>query len=68
MAKGPPKAVALDHDDYHAKYVGRLSDGRQFFFTQPFVPALGDSEGREYLALYLCDKSGALLEARIEDM
>jgi hypothetical protein len=23
MAKGPPKAVALDHDAYAAKYVGR---------------------------------------------
>jgi len=28
MAKGPPKTVALDHDDYHAEYVGKTEDGR----------------------------------------
>lgn len=68
MPKGPPKTVALSHDDYAARYVGRTSDGRQFFLTNPFVPAIGGSAGREFLALYLFDKDGALLDAQIEDL
>ena len=65
---GPPKLIALNHDDYHAKYVGRTTDGRQFFLTAPFVPASAGNAGREFLAMYLFDKSGVLLEARIEDL
>jgi hypothetical protein len=68
MAKGPPKTVTLGHDDYSARYVGRTADGRQFFATNPFVPAIGGSPGREFLALYLFDKDGALLDAQIEDL
>ena len=68
MAKGPPKTVALANDDYTAKYVGRTADGRQFFLTNPFVPAIGGNPGREFLALYLFDKDGALLGAQIEDL
>src|SRR5689334_9708150 len=64
MAKGPPKTVALAPDDYAARFVGRTADGRQFFLTHPFVPAVGGDPGREFLALYLFDKDGALLEAR----
>ncbi len=67
MAKRPPKVVALDPDDYAARHVGRTADGRQFFLTEPFIPALG-GPGREFLALYLFDTAGALLEARIEDL
>src|SRR5438067_13763980 len=68
MAKGPPKLIALGHDDYAARYVGRTADGRQFFLTTPFVPAIGGNPGREFLALYLFDKDGTLLEARVEDL
>jgi hypothetical protein len=68
MAKGPPKTVVLGHDDFSARYVGRTADGRQFFLTNPFIPAIGDDPGREFLALYLFDKDGALLDARIEDL
>ena len=39
MAKGPPKTVTIRPDDYHAEYVGRTADDRQFFLTTPFVPA-----------------------------
>ena len=55
MAKGPPNTVTLGHDDYSARYVGRTADGRQFFLTNPFVPAIGGNSGREFLALYLFD-------------
>jgi hypothetical protein len=68
MAKGPPKAVALDHDGYAAEYVGRTKDGRQFFLTTPFVPAIGDEPGREFLALYVFDKTGHLRSATIDDL
>ena len=70
MAKRPPKLVALDHDDYTARYVGRTKDGRQFFLTTPFVPAdeVGTPTGREFLALYLFDEAGGLLSAEIDDL
>ncbi|WP_439627476.1 hypothetical protein [Gemmata sp.] len=68
MAKGPPKTVTLAPDEYAARYVGRAADGRQFFLTNPFVPATGGEPGREFLALYLFDKAGALAGVRIEDL
>jgi len=68
MAKGPPKTVALDHDDYAAEYVGRTKDGRQFFLTTPFVPAIGEKAGREFIALYVFDKAGQLRSATIDDL
>ena len=69
IPKGGPKIVALDHDEYAAKYVGRTNDGRQFFLTTPFVPGagLGGDPGREFLALYVFDKAGALMSAMIDD-
>ncbi|HYE62982.1 MAG TPA: hypothetical protein VD997_13380 [Phycisphaerales bacterium] len=68
MPAKPPKLIAIDHDDYHAEHVGKTADGRQFFLTTPFEPALNGSAGREFLALFLFDRKGALLEARIEDL
>ncbi len=69
MPKRAPKLVTVNHDDYHAEYVGRTSDGTQFFLTTPFVPAtqVGTGTGREFLALYTFDKAGALLSATIDD-
>jgi hypothetical protein len=68
VADGPPDLVAIDHDDYHAAHVGRTADGRQFFLTTPFEPAsrAGASDGREFVALYLFDAAGKLLDARID--
>jgi hypothetical protein len=70
MAKGPPKTVALNHDEYHAEHVGRMQDGRQFFLTTPFVPAeeVGTDTGREFIALYIFDKAGRLQSATIDDL
>jgi len=69
MAKGPPKTIALNHDEYQAEHVGRLADGRQFFLTTPFVPAVevGSATGREFIALYVFDKAGQLQSATIDD-
>lgn len=68
MAKGPPRVVALDHDNYAAKHVGHTKDGRQFFLTTPFVPAIGKEPGREFIALYVFDKAGNLQSAVIDDL
>ena len=51
-----PQLIAIDHDDYHAEHVGRLSDGRQFFLTTPFEPAGPHGPGGEFVALYLFDR------------
>lgn len=67
MPEGPPDIVAINHDDYHAEHVGRTADGRQFFLTTPFEPAIGGSEGNEFVALFLFDAAGKLLEARIDE-
>jgi hypothetical protein len=67
IPKGGPRAVALSRDDYAAEYVGWTKDGRQFFLTTPFVPAWEDDPGREFLALYVFDRAGALLSASIDD-
>lgn len=68
MKTAPPSLIALDPDDYHAVHVGHLVDGRQAFVTTPFVPELGDEKGREFIAAYLFDSQGALVEARVDDL
>ena len=68
MKKGPPTLIAIDRDDYHASHVGRLADGRQFFVTTPFIPAMAGDAGREFIATYTFDKQGALVDARIDDL
>jgi hypothetical protein len=67
MANGPPTTVVVAPDDDIARFVGRTADGRQFFLTNPFVPAIREP-GREFLALYLFDRDGTLLDARIDDL
>lgn len=64
--EGPPTLIAIEHDDYHAEHVGKLPDGRQFFLTTPFEPAVGEEVGGEFVALYLFDASGNLIEAQID--
>lgn len=63
-----PDLIAIDHDDHHARHIGRLPDGRQFFLTSPFIPAIRESAGREFVALFLFDEHGRFLEARIDDL
>jgi len=69
VCEGPPDLIAINHDDHHAEHVGRTADGRQFFLTTPFVPASGAGavDGCEFVALYLFDAGGKLLEARIDE-
>lgn len=62
-----PELIAIEHDDYAAKYVGRTKDGRQFILTTPFEPPM-KGPGAEFLALYLFDDAGQLLAAKIENL
>ena len=68
MVSKPPSLIAIDHDDYHAEHIGRTSDGRQFFLTLPFEPAISGSAGCEFVALYIFDEKGLLIEAKIDSM
>ncbi len=63
-----PDLLAIEHDDYHAKHIGCLPDGRQFFLTSPFIPAISGSAGREFVALFLFAEDGRFLEAHIDDL
>lgn len=63
MKQGAPKLITLDHDEYHAEYVGKTKDGRQFFLTTPFVPSK-----REFIALFIFDEKGAFESAIIDDL
>ena len=64
MKSALPKLIAINHDEYHAEFVGKTSDGRQFFLTEPFVA--GDL-GNEFVALYLFNQRGELIEALIDE-
>lgn len=70
MSKPYPKVIKINHDFYAAKFIGRTANKRQFFLTNPFVPATrGSSDsGREFIALYLFDSGGNFLEAKIDDL
>jgi hypothetical protein len=61
-----PTRIAIDHDDYQAKHVGHTADGRQFFLTTPFIPRWNDDLGQEFVALFLFDADGLLLDAQID--
>jgi hypothetical protein len=61
-----PDLIAINHDDYHAEHVGRTADRRRFFLTTPFVPASPTNDGNEFVALYLFDEAGKLLDAIID--
>ena len=62
-----PDLIAIEHDNYHAEHVGQTADGKQFLLTTPFVPSSSESGG-EYIALYLFDGAGNLLEALIDEL
>ena len=68
MNDGPPDLIAIDHDTYAARHIGRTAEGYQFFLTTPFVPAKPPREGSEFIALYLFNTEGKLLEAKIDDL
>ena len=67
MTDDPPELIALDPDASHAEYVGRTADERQFFVTSHVYPEC-PADGHAFVAVYLFNVAGKLLEARIEDL
>jgi hypothetical protein len=63
---GPPELIAIEHDDYHAEYIGIADDGQQFFLTTPFAAATPNGSDCEYVALFLFAPSGEFIEAKID--
>lgn len=66
MTATHPNRIAINHDEYAAKYVGRTTGGDQFFLTTPFVPQSRRGPGAEFVALYMFDAKGNFLDASIE--
>lgn len=50
------------------RLIGWTQDNRQFFLTTPFVSASQGTLGNEFIALFLFDAQGALMEARIDEL
>ncbi len=68
MGSFPPKQLVIPYDDYHGKYVGRTSSGKQFFITTPFLFDMSGGSGREFVAFYLFDSTGVLIDAVIDEL
>lgn len=69
MDDNAPKLIRINHDEYSARYIGQIADGRQFFLTNPFIPADRNYEGGcEFIALYIFDSDGELLDAKIDNL
>ena len=58
---GPPELIYIEHDDYHAQYIGVPAGGLQFFFA----PIFSD---HEFITLFLFNEEGDLVESKIEDL
>lgn len=68
MAKAMiPATFRIARDEHHARHVGVMKDGRQFFVTTPFVPAV-QGRGQNFVATFLFDQDGSLVEDRIEEL
>ncbi len=65
---GVPEKLPILHDDYHAKYIGKLTGGSQFFLSSAFEPAIAGQTRREFAVLFIFDNDGALIEDRIDGM
>jgi hypothetical protein len=61
---------ADDPNPSRGRYVGRTQDGRQFFLTTPFVPALfgGPLAGHDFIAIYQWDADGEFIDASFEEV
>ncbi len=66
--RGFPETFPIRQDDYHAKHIGRTADGNQFFLTTPFVAANDEEPGCEFIALFLFDQNGNLIETKIDNL
>ncbi|SHN38722.1 hypothetical protein [Cryptosporangium aurantiacum] len=63
-----PTLVTLVPDGYQTEYVGRLSDGRQFVLTWPFIMGRPAGGPTDFTAVYLFDSAGRFLDAQIQPL
>jgi len=61
-----PETITIGRDRHHAKFVGTAQDGSQFFLTTPFEPAIDDYDGCKYIALFIFDSDGTLVNHDID--
>ena len=66
--RGAPQIILIGHDDYHATEIGRTKDNLQFFITSMFVPAIGGKPGCEFMATYLFNTSGDLVNSKVDNL
>ncbi len=64
----PPEKLVVPHDDYHCKYVGKMTNGQQFFLTTPFTYAEDLAKAQEFVALYLFNADGDLIDHKINNL
>lgn len=63
-----PRHIAINPDDSRTRFVGTTRDGRQFFAVECCTLDVLPRQHTEFRALYVFDKQGTLLEARIEEV
>ena len=65
-----PKRIKIVPDDDHAEWVGKTSNGMQFFDTNPFDPAWPAKNHRdcEFIAVFLWNLDGSFNETRIDNL
>ena len=63
-----PEVIPIIHDEYHTQHIGKTADGKQFILATPFVPAMGNELGCEFIVLYLFDANGKLVGEQIENL
>lgn len=63
-----PETIKICHDDQLAMHIGRTIDGAQFFLTKPFIPPSAHERGSQFIALYLFDKNGIFMGAKIDNL
>ncbi|MEM9348265.1 MAG: hypothetical protein AAGB26_16780 [Planctomycetota bacterium] len=59
-----PELIAIEPDEYHASHCGVTSEGKQYFLTTLFEHAIEGKEGCEYVALFLFDQEGNIIESK----
>ena len=64
MTNTKPTFIAIDPDDDFAEYCGTTKTGYQFFLTTLFDDEPEDSEGCNYIALFIFGKRGIVIEEK----
>lgn len=64
-----PDRIRINHDDYHGEWVGKTSDGSQFFATDALFTSQNvrtQRTVRDYVAVFLWNQDGSFREMRLD--